>query len=381
MANPRARVDAELDEPVEDPIWDYLTADGFVEDMDLGLKSASQVAAIVRGIRAAARPEGRSGPADVREPGLPQAGEAARARIDALSAIYAAWAAARPDVLRFRGSVLARTLPLMAAATGMMAPPAAQPGMLEQDQVGAWVRWCYDADSPRPGGIGYVRQLVAETSPHGPRRVADLWYIDGRQERRLTVPAGGVLGQLAKLAGNLSDEYRWRPSEATMFVLSGRTPEVFVYVGSAEIRYNERSATTRVTMTLDPSLNTDDIAGIYNRLRQRFHPAPLPRYQSARRYRLAGHVGPRLQMRVGEPGSRKGPGRPPAPGPSGLATFIEPLPGYSWSSLRHSWNHAYGSRADDDTGRTWRYDNDPNFIRDSKTALQQLLFPAWTARS
>lgn len=86
-------------------------------------------------------------------------------------------------------------------------------------------------------------------------------------------------------------------------------------------------------------------------------------------------------MRTGEPRSRPGPGRPPTPDPAGLATFIEPLPGHSWSSLRHSWNQHYGTRTDEHTGRVWRYSNDPNFIRDSKTALQQLLFPGWTARS
>ena len=269
----------------------------------------------------------------------------------------------------------------MAAETGTTVAQAGHAGLLEQDQAGAWVRWCYDAEAPGRDAISHVRQLIAETSPRGPRRVADLSYIDGRDEQRLSVPAASVLGKLARLADQLSEEYRWRPSEATMFVLSGRTPEVFVYVGSAEIRYHERSATTRVTMTVDPSLNADDVAGIYSRLRQRFHPAPLPRYQSPRRYRLAGHVGPHLQMRAGEPRSRRGPGRPPAPGPSGLATFIEPVPGCTWRSLRNSWNHVFGSTTDEDTGRSWRYGNDPNFIRDAKTAVSQLLFPSWAARS
>jgi hypothetical protein len=338
-----------------------------------------RVAAIVRRVRAATAD--RTEQAALREPGLPQAGEAARARIDALSAIYAAWASARPDVARFRENILARTFPLMAEATGTTIAPVGKLGTITQNQAQAWFRWCYDADSPGEDGVSYIRQLIAETLPRGPRRVADLWYVDGRDERQLTVPAAGVLGKLARLAGELTQEYRWRPSEATMFVLSGRTPEVFAYVGSAQIRYHERSATSRVTMILDPSLNPDEVAGIYSRLRQRFHPAPLPRYQSARRYRLAGHVGPHLQMRVGEPGSRKGPGRPPAPGPSGLATFIEPVSGSTWRGLRESWNRLHGARADEDTGRTWDYDNDPNFIRDAKTAVSQLLFPGWAARS
>lgn len=375
----RARVDAELSEPVPDPLWEYLEADGLIEDMELGLKSAGQVAAIVGRVRAATAD--RTGPGVVREPGLPQAGEAARARIDALSAIYAAWASVRPDVARFRNTILARAVQLMTEATGTSAASASPAGTLERDQAAALVRWCYDADAPGGDGTSHVRQLIAETSPRGPRRIAGLWYIDHKDERLLTVASAGVLGKLARLAGELSEDYRWRPSEATMFVLSGSVPEVFMYVGSAEVRYHERSATTRVTMTVDPSLNPDEVAGIYSRLRQRFHPAPLPRYQSPRRYRLAGHVGPHLQMRVGEPGSRKGPGRPPVPAPSGLATFIEPLPGYTWRGLRDSWNHLHGDRTDADTGRAWRYDNDPNFIRDSKTAVSQLLFPGWSARS
>jgi hypothetical protein len=165
-----------------------------------------------------------------------------------------------------------------------------------------------------------------------------------------------------------------------MFVLADRRPEVFVYLGSAEIRYNEASATTRVTITLDPSLSESDVAGIYRRLRQRFHPQP-PKYQSVRRwYRLAAHVGPHVQVRVGTPDSRPGPGRPPNPGQSGLATFFEPVAGHSWESLRRDWNMTYGEHADEDTSRSWRYGSASNFIRDSKIALERLLYPGWTNR-
>jgi len=86
----------------------------------------------------------------------------------------------------------------------------------------------------------YVSQLIAQTSPHEPDRVSYLWYVDDGNEQPLTVPAAGLLGQLARLADELSKEYRWRPSEATMSVLSGRTPEVFVYVSSAEVPRAQR---------------------------------------------------------------------------------------------------------------------------------------------
>jgi hypothetical protein len=141
-------VDAELAEPVPDPLWEYLEADGLIEDMDLGLKSASQIAAIVRKIRAATADPSET--AVVHEPGLPEAGEAARARIDALSAIYAAWASARSDVARFRSPILARTVSLMAAETGTTVAQAGHAGLLEQDQAGAG---CGGATTPRhPAG-------------------------------------------------------------------------------------------------------------------------------------------------------------------------------------------------------------------------------------
>ncbi len=380
MNNWRDAVDAELDEPVEEHIWDFLTANGDAADLELELVSPKQLASRVQRIRAAVHRTDATAAGFVREPGQPYAGAAARARIDALSAIYAAWASLRHDVCHFRETILARTLATMAAFS-VDTPSAEQSRRLAPDQVADWVRWCRDADSPDGDGNRYVRQLAAQTSADGRRRVATLRFVDGRQERAQTVAATGVLGKLASLADNLAGVYRWRQSEASMFVITEWIPEVFVYTGSAQIRYHELSATSRVTLTLDPLLSPEDVAAIYSRLRQRFHPAPLPRYQSARsarRYNLAGHVGPHVQICLDDPYSRNGPGRPPAPGPTGLASFVEPLPGYSWPGLWRSWNATHGDQVDDN-GQNWHYDKLGNFIRDAKIALQRLLFPGWTS--
>jgi hypothetical protein len=105
----------------------------------------------------------------------------------AVPAIYATWAAVRTDVPRFRETVLAGTRPIMAAAAGVAAPSAEAAGRLEQSEVAGWVKWSYDADSPDRDGDRYVRELIAETKAHGPERVADQYYIDGREERVLTV--------------------------------------------------------------------------------------------------------------------------------------------------------------------------------------------------
>jgi hypothetical protein len=387
LDNSRTAVESVLGAPVLDHVWNALEEHGCTEDLELGLTTAGVVAMRARRISAALddpptqpEPYGQSEPVALKDPDLPKASEAARARIDALSVIYAAWAEENGKVRRYRDTVLARARAIMAAGAGTAAARPGRAGLLSENEVPGWVQWRYSADSPDGDGDRHVFGLVTSASPRVPRAVADLWYIADRQERVLTVDARGPLGQLAELAKDLSEEYRWRPSEAAMFVLTGWRPEVAVYVGSAQIRYNESSTTTRVTMALDPSLSAKDVAGIYGRLRQRFHPARPPRYQSVRRYRLAAHVGPHVQFRAGPPGSRPGPGRPPDPGPSGLVTFIEPVAGHSWQRLRHDWNARYGQDADDGPGRTWRYDSASNFIRDAKIALERLLFPGWTSR-
>ena len=112
----RAAVEAELGEPVSDYAWAELDERGDVEDMDLRLATPRQVAARVRQANAAFRAalDGRAVRPSPREwDALPQAGEAARARIDALSAVYAAEADASYRVRQFRDTVLARTLSLM----------------------------------------------------------------------------------------------------------------------------------------------------------------------------------------------------------------------------------------------------------------------------
>jgi hypothetical protein len=377
LSNNRAAVEAELGTAIEDHVWDLLEKNGDADDLDFGLATLREVAAKARGVRASLRLDAEPQPV-VREPGFLQAGEAARARGDALSSIYAAWASARPDVRRFREKVLARSLQIMAGIAGRAAHASGETAMMEHDQVAEWVSWLYDADAPGRNGHQYVFKLITETKAHGPKRVVDLRYVDGQQERILTVGATRMLGQLAELADKLAGEYRWWPPEATMFILTGQTPNVVVYLGSAEIRYHEVSATSRVIMTLDPSLTPGEVAGIYGRLRKRFHPESLPRYQSALRYRLAGHVGPHVQMRLDDPHSRTGPGRPPKPGPTGLAIFVEPLPGYTWQQLRHTWNQLYSDWADGN-GRPYRYESASNFTRDAKTSINQLLFPGWTS--
>ena len=103
-----------------------------------------------------------------------------------------------------------------------------------------------------------------------------------------------------------------------MFVLTNSVPEVYVYTGSALVRGGATAATTTVTMTLDPALTPDQVAGIYSRLKAKVQPSPPPRSLSVKHYRLAQHVGPHVAFLLeGPPSSpgQAGPGQSRRAGP------------------------------------------------------------------
>jgi hypothetical protein len=162
-----------------------------------------------------------------------------------------------------------------------------------------------------------------------------------------------------------------------MFVLTDKVPEVYVYTGSASVRGGGTAAVTTVTMILDPALTPDQVAGIYSRLKARVQPTPPPRSLSVKHYRLAEHVGPHVAFLLEEPSRNTRRGRRPRPDPDGLIRRIAPVGDSTWRSLRHDWNRQSGTSGKADRSRTWRYDEDSNFIRDAKHALSRLLAPGW----
>jgi hypothetical protein len=305
-------------------------------------------------------------------------GAAASARIDALSAIYAAWADTDSDVRFFRMSTLARRDTPEFLAYLQRRGPHPDYELLQPGEVAAWIKDQHDRIADHGDGDEHVRQLIMNRRPHEPSLTTNLRYMHGNKEKTLTIDARSPLGKLAKVAEKLASRYRWAPSQATVFVLAGQMPEVCVYTGSAQIRYGlDSSATTRVTMNLDPSLTPEQVAGIYARLRAKLSSDP-PRSLSVKYCRLAEHVGPHVRFYVREPGKVRRAGRRPAPGPAGLAQFIDPVPGYSWPTLHRDWNVRYADLAED--GRSWRYEHLSNFTRDAKSALTRLLNPGWRMR-
>jgi hypothetical protein len=363
MTNIRIELENALRAPIADAAWDQLVELGYAGEVEVGAWTIDDLAAKVRDLQAAF--SGRV-PSSTNE--LPSTDAATSARIDALSAIYAAWAEGLGEVRRFRERELVDySAPEFRAWAKRQGPyPDLEPQLLQDAEVLPWITKHHNARAPNGDGDEHVRTLIGDGKP-----VRHLWFVAEQQERAVTVDSRGPLGDLAKLASDLADRYRWQPSEAATFVLTGRTPEVLLYVGSAQIRPGQTNVMSRVTMTLDPALTPDQVAGIYSSLKARYRPTPGPRSLSVKHCRLAQHVGPHVAISIVPPGERAGVGRPPRPGPTGLVQIIAPLPGSSWKSLQHEWNEKYGH---------WRYESASNFNRDAKNALNRLLWPGWTTR-
>jgi hypothetical protein len=374
VRNVRDELERDLRGHLSDEEWADLVERQSEHEVLNGWSTVAEVADHVRRMR---RVYGRRPhPVEDQTQGL-RSPEAVSARIDALSAIYGHWAHDESEVRWFRTSELVEhgTAKFRAYIDGEGPYPDFR--LVDAAQVEDWVQKQFRAAAPDGDGRRHVETLISQTMPDGPRKVKNLWYIADRQECALTVDARCALGTLAQIADNLAERYQWKPSEAATFVLIGRVPEVFVYIGSASIRHGENAASTRVTMVLDPFLTPQQVAEVYARLRGRFSPQ---RSMSVKHYRLAQHVGPHVRSYVDQPARVARPGRRPRPGPTGLAWFIEPVEGHSWQSLCRSWNERYGDERTG-AGRNWRYDAVRNFNRDSKDALTRLLYPGWQSDS
>jgi hypothetical protein len=286
---------------------------------------------------------------------------AAEARVDALSRVYAAWAGADPNVQQFRERVLCDAN----AYWRWVLEDGPYPGydLLDEDDVGDWLLARHEAS---------LREMVSDE----PMEAVDLPYVVGGRPQTLKVVRDGDLGTLAALSATLSERYRWHPAWATLFVLAGTPPVVSTFSASVRIRYGmDSAATTRITLTVDPSLSSKQIAALYGSVRARLQPGTTHHARSLRSYRLAEHVGPHLMTYPATSRPEKRRGRPRSTNtPGGIVYYTDPV-GCTWQDLRHSWNQRYPKLGED--GKPWRYDRLSNFTRDAQQALATLLDPGW----
>ncbi|KIQ62847.1 hypothetical protein TR51_28465 [Kitasatospora griseola] len=357
---------------IQDGLWRYLEDRGYVGEAELkSLREGIEyLYSEVRAMQTAVLPD-RGDAVELRAP----RDATTRARIDALSAIYAAWSAR--DAESFRARYLIRTDDR--AAMRAYAAGGSHPGyaLLDDEAVTAWVIDKLKAHADGKDPDEYIFELIRQQTPGDRDLVVVLDFMSDGRPVRQSVPRSSALGELAELSQKLAEHYRWHPAWATQFVLAGIQPTVLAYTASAEISYGVGgAATTRVTLTLDPALTPEQVAELYGQLRTAMQPEPPQRAQSLRSCRLAEHVGPHLLHHPVNAQDTKRRGRPRRADPPGtFVYYVDPVD-CTWQDLRRTWNARYPSTGED--GKPWRYDSQSNFIRDAQRAFLRLLDPRWS---
>ena len=138
-----------------------------------------------------------------------------------------------------------------------------------------------------------------------------------------------MLERLRQISDRLSRRYRWQEAQATIFVLTGRTP----LVPPAEAKI-EREA---IVLTVDPSLTPRQVADRYRQFRKDILGGGRIKALSLKHLRLAAFDADRPSQET-------------------------------WKKKMDAWNRSAPEEE-------WRYKNDGRFKRDCLQAKRRLLAP------
>jgi hypothetical protein len=277
----------------------------------------------------------------------------------ALSAVYAAEAAADPWVLSFRE----RHLP---------------DGLIEYDDVESWLKGIAEREGapslwmkvPLPDGVSpkalrpkglRVGTLAGVTEP--PLTICEetpassavstrfLAYgtPDNKWRRIIPTRAFGVLEELRELSERLVTAYNWDDTSATVFVLTGWIPII------PSVHYTlhfdwVRPTLSRITMVVDPALTPDDMKERYREVRNELIGSGRYRPQSLKMVKLARHCADRA---------------------SRGHDWASLMDTEDWASLMAEWNQSLTTEL-----ATWRYAERDIFSHDCRAAVRTLLQPS-----
>ena len=262
----RCRLELELQgegEELDAGLWESLVELGHVEDVQQGEMSIRELAAkhgefshvLGRQGKRRRQQEARELPPDD--------------RLEVLSDLLSQRAAQEPDVLSFRTTVLARSL-------------------LPWGDVDAWVKAQRAKDGPHtrylsvavPEGyqLGRDKRGVILTDPpltvsqEGPGLGVDVRLLaygvpDDPWERKVPTALTGVLEGLRALSENLATRYGWRPSQATVFVLTGLPVPLSKGRVTKSFRFPYRMM-GRLTIEVDPRVSPRELLALYRQHRK-----------------------------------------------------------------------------------------------------------------
>jgi hypothetical protein len=329
----RAMLRQRLGRRFTEGLWNLLVADGDVaEVIDLGTQPEAfmERAEFVlehlqpQQVRSTSTPTEAPSPAHARE------------RAAVLSDLVAEIARKDPDVLRFREKYIGNT--------GVPWP-----------ELESWIKQHAGQDPSRTIDITISVPAAQKTEPfreatdlipylpearisRWSARVLDYAIPDNKWVHRISVDSGSMLDSLRWLSMAISKPYGWIPAQATVFVVS----DIVAYIDPirateplSQTRYNlDLGWTRRITLDIDPTLNPDEVAAAYQRIRSangldRTYPL------SPKHLRLAAFTG---------------------------ADYLN----RSWQERFNLWNRLYPG---------WAYSASSNFRRDAIRAQYRVLYP------
>ena len=242
--------------PLSDREWGWLQEKGYTDDAEWSADGggAAYAAAQIREFRGIYGPAKRA-PAQPKEEPAPPGWQ--RARLRNLARLYAQLAEQDPSVQRLR----ART-----GTCGRRKGP-------ELETLAAWITeryytaWGIEPDADSATLSAAISQRVSSGRKH-----LELFYRDDGAVQVVAVPATSLVGEVATVAANLSDQFRWNHWDATRWVTcGGDPPRPWVFRWKPDLRGLHRGevtdTTTRLTIEVDPTLTPGEVAAAYGRAR------------------------------------------------------------------------------------------------------------------
>ena len=113
-------------------------------------------------------------------------------------------------------------------------------------------------------GDGERHTLGRSFSP--PAHSANLEFLSAAGESTVRVYPDSLLDELRVLSEDLSKRYGWRRSEATWFVLTGRTPDIHGVFARPTYMWTDDHTHAAIQMTIQPWVTTRSVARAYKDL-------------------------------------------------------------------------------------------------------------------
>ena len=350
MHNNRIRLALEerLNRPVADEMMEFLSAQGYIEDVEINARDINDLAEIVRRVMRASGgvAGGREAPRMLRRGNGPkEPSPTPLLRSQALSVLLGKEAEKEAEVLAFRQEALGGNLLDVHQVESWVTSQAALDG---PETIWLKVPVEYDSDgsitsqSVSGGGSGSWR-LEGKESVLGDIEVRYVEYSvpEGEWLKLQATASGGVLERLWRISRfPLALSYPWTTAQGTMFVLTGLYPEVRG-IETHSVMPRLVKAATRVTLVIDPTVTPNEVRDEYHRVRQEI---------------LVGRYKTRSDKHLR------------------LAAFIAERPDTeSWQDRMLAWNKAYPGSGFEG----YEYHHRSNFIRDARRVCQDLLNPAY----